>query len=787
MMRLTLFFFLCFMGFHSDAQTLDLRSDSMDILHTEIRLDVRNAPYLSAQCVLHLQAKKGPINEIRLDLEEYTVDSVRAFNQKLLFLHNSPSLYVSFASSLFAGDSTQLEVFYHGNGPMDASGWGGIYNQGPYFYNLGVGFDSDPHNYGRAWFPCFDNFVERSTFEVYLWSLPARKTFSNGYLVSETLDQGILKRRWRMDTPIPSYLACFSSGPYISLKKQVLGGTTGIIPVEIAVVASDTSKVLGTFQHLQKAVDAFEFWYGPFIWNKIGYSLVPFQSGAMEHATNIAIMQSAITGNTANETLWAHELSHHWWGDLATCSTAEDMWLNEGWAVFSENLFTEWLYGKEAYNNAVQTDFLNVLQNAHVEEAGYRAVSGVPHAYTYGQHVYHKGAAVVHNLRYYLGDTLFRKACRFALENTQLTHWNSLDLRDKMETATGVNLHPFFNDWVFAPGFPHFSVDSFSLSAPNIDTFLISKVFIKQKLRGAPHYHEQVPLEVVFVNSKREKWQGHGMVSGISSILEFHLPLTFGAPIACWVNPNMQLLLARAEKERSINSPGQYSFSPAKMDIKVTSAPDTTLIRVEHHFVMPDSGLVANPGNYILTNRYWTVEGVFPNGFEASTNLFYDGRGKADQLDTELFAQTGPSEDSLVLLYRLRPGQPWGVYPFYTQVSLNSKIDKYGFFRLQSLLPGQYTLGKINGTLHLKDRKSVYGDIKIFPNPAQKTLLVQSEDPFDQIRIFPLSGVGEYTWNCPGASEQLLILPELPNGVYWLELSGKKGNGGKLVILEANK
>ncbi len=263
---------------------------------------------------------------------------------------------------------------------MDGSGWGGVYNQNGYFYNLGVGFEADPHSFGRAWFPCFDNFVERCSFE-FVDRFQCQQTSLLQRCVGQrngTAQCRIDPRFWKLDEAIPSYLACFATGPYTSFKRNY-AGINGLIPVEIAAAPADTNKVAATFQHLPQAITAFEHWFGPFRWNKIGYSLVPFNSGAMEHATNIAIMRSAIDGTLGQETLWAHELSHHWWGDLATCTTPEDMWLNEGWAVYAEHLFTEWVYGETAYKKAVRDNFLTVLQNTHVNEGGYRAVSGLPH------------------------------------------------------------------------------------------------------------------------------------------------------------------------------------------------------------------------------------------------------------------------------------------------------------------------------------------------------------------------------------------------------------------------
>src|ERR1700747_1117469 len=97
------------------------------------------------------------------------------------------------------------------------------------------------------------------------------------------------------------------------------------LPIMLAGLPADTVKMKNSFVHLQDALSIFENYFGKFHWDKVGYSLVPFNSGSMEHATNIASPLFASNGTTAYETLFYHELSHHWFGDLVTCRTEEDM------------------------------------------------------------------------------------------------------------------------------------------------------------------------------------------------------------------------------------------------------------------------------------------------------------------------------------------------------------------------------------------------------------------------------------------------------------------------------
>ena len=758
--------------------TADLRSDSIDIIHTKVDLNVAESPQIEAKSTLWIQAKMPQILHMRLDLEALTVESVKVNGLAVPFNQSGASLIVHFSAALSQADTTLVDIVYHGNPVMDDSGWGGVYNQNGYFYNLGVGFAADPHSFGRAWFPCFDNFVERCSFEIAVTSDPSKPAYCNGELIGQTfLPNGLVQRDWRLSEPIPSYLACFATGPYTSFERTY-AGENGPIPVLIAAPASDTNKVAATFQHLPQAIQAFEHWYGPYRWNKIGYSLVPFNAGAMEHATNIAIMRSAIDGTLNQETLWAHELSHHWWGDLATCSTAEDMWLNEGWAVYSEHLFTEAVYGDAAYRTAVLNNFLFVLQNAHVNEEGYRAVSGLPHEYTYGDHVYKKGAVVAHNLRGYLGDSLFRQGIRYALDHTQFDDWSSADFRDKLQESTGQNLTNFFDDWVFAPGFTHFSVDSFTVQ--NIGNQYQVQVYVKQKLRGAPHFYQQVPLECTFTDANGQRTYRTAVASGENSTLEFDLPFQ---PKYIWTNTRLHLTLARADREQVVDTAIQYSFAPAKMDVRVNSISSPVFLRVEHHFVMPDTAGMANPLNYKLTNRYWTVAGEFPDSFDASANIFYDGRGSTDQLDYELFATTSPNEDSVRLLYRVGPGFAWQEYDTYFKNPLANSNNKYGFIRIDHMKPGEYTFAKGISTVSTGEAAQRVFKLKVSPNPAKRLLHVQATEEFSQALLYTADGNLAQEWAFQSLREADLHLQALATGNYWLVLTGKNGSATSAVSI----
>ncbi|MFM8485730.1 MAG: hypothetical protein ACKOCH_05305, partial [Bacteroidota bacterium] len=108
---------------------------------------------------------------------------------------------------------------------------------------------------------------------------------------------------------------------------------------------------------------------------------------------------------------------------------------------------------------------------------------------------------------------------RAALEHTRYDDWSSENLRDQMEAATGLELHPFFNDWVFNGGYPDYSIDSVQWTYP-IPGKAQARIFVKQKLRGAPALHTQVPLELTAVSVTGEKKYRNAVVSGEQTIVD---------------------------------------------------------------------------------------------------------------------------------------------------------------------------------------------------------------------------------------------------------------------------
>jgi aminopeptidase N len=717
----------------------DLRSDTVDILHYRIHLNIINisGKQIDGYSVLDCHPLKNGVRSLNLDLLKLSIDSVKMGATLLSYTYNDTLVQINLGATYGSNDTFQLAVYYHGSPVKDLSNWGGFYFQSPFAFNLGVGFDADPHNYGRIWFPCFDNFVERSTYTFEIVTANNNTSYCNGELTSQvTLSGDTIMRTWEMKESIPTYLACVAVGPYAEVTWNYQG-IQSKIPVLLAVKAVDSTKLKGSFLHLNDAMDAFEKAYGPYRFNKIGYTVVPFSSGAMEHASNIAYPSNTVNGNTGSELLMAHELSHHWWGNLITCSTAEDMWINEGWASYSAHLFTEHVYGHMPFIEAVKANHLSVIQYAHIREGKYWAISGIPHDITYGMHVYDKGASVAHNLRSYMGDSLFFKGIQKFMSDHAFSDVSSEMLRDDLSAFSGIDLSDFFDDWVFGSGYTHINLDSFSVT-PTSGLYDVT-LYVRQKKRGSDHFFSNVPVSVFLHDENFNRTEASIMVSGEFSSFTLQTPIN---PILVSLNADNKLAMAVTTDEKYISQGGKYVFDNAKIKLDVASVKDSFLFRAEHHWATPDPMVNLQAGYHLSNYRYWKVDGIFPSPQAIKASLEFDGRnilsGGSGNLDNDL---TKNGNDSIILLYRKDASHDWWQFQYYHKVSFSGL--SFGTMEIDSLIPGEYVLANGYSAIGLKEVKEKKVRIKISPNPVLDVLKVKDvsgDTSVKELMIFTVEG-----------------------------------------------
>ncbi|MEO5675882.1 MAG: M1 family aminopeptidase [Chitinophagales bacterium] len=758
------------------------RSDTIDILDYNIHLDITDyaGKTIKGYTVVTFKSKLSNISELDLDLLGLQMDSITQDNELLSFTYNDTLIKINLASSLNTGDSSNVTVYYHGNPEGDASGWGGWYWSGDYSYNLGVGFAADPHVYGRVWFPCFDNFVERSTFHFSIITHSDKMALCNGNLIS-SIDNGngTITWSWELLTAIPSYLACVAVNKYSPGHGTYISISGDTIPIQYGAVASDTTKMKNSFIHLPDALSVFEASWGSYRWNKVGYSLTTV--GAMEHATNIAYPYYIVNGTTAYENIMAHELSHQWFGNLVTCRTAEDMWLNEGWAVFCEKLFYGYVYGEQKYHDEIAANHEQGVHYSHTSlyDGQYFPVSGVPQDYTYGSTVYVKGCDMVHTLRGYMGDSLFFSCVTKYLSDQEFTDQSSEDLRDYLSSCSGIDLQDFFTDWIFNPGWAAFTIDSSGVEADG-SNFNVN-VIIRQRLNHAPAFYAHVPLEISFYDSAWNVTKQDFVMSGGCETFNLILPFS---PVFTGLDLDDKISDAVTADLKTVNTTGSTVFTNGKMTVNVIAIADSALIRIEHIYAAPDPFKNAFANLHISQERFWKVDGIFPEVFDASATISYNGTtASAGFLDNQLITN---SEDSLVVLYRSSPKADWIIDSDVEQNFIGLHTDKKGSFNILHLKKGEYALGifqydKTDSVpaaagdscflLSIPGISSGFnGAVNIFPNPASNTITVQYEGAAVKlIEIFNLYGVCVYNVETH-IGQQDISVKNWSHGIYFVKV-----------------
>ncbi len=750
----------------------NVRSDTMDVLNYNIYLDFMDYSNqnITASCQVLFKSKMNGINTISLDLLQMNIDSIKQHGISSSFSYNDTLLIVNLASLLNLNDTDSLTVYYHGTPQGDGSGFGGFYFQGNYAYNMGVGFWADPHNYGRVWHPCFDNFVERATYTTTIKTPINRSGYANGLIINENNTSNFNERTWYLSQEIPTYLASVEVSDYTHVAQTYSSTLTGnTTPVYLISSPSDTTNFKASFINLHAAVDAFENRYGPFLWDKVGFNLVPFNSGAMEHATNIAYPIVTANGTLNYETLMAHELSHHWWGDLVTCRTAEDMWINEGFASYSERLFLEAVYGYSSYLEDVKANHKEVLHKAHINDGGYYAVSGVPHDITYGDHSYNKGSDIAHNLRTYMGDANFFAGLQSFLDTYKFQDVSALDFRDHLNSlSTTVDVTDFFNDWVFNPGYPAFYIDS--LVTTSLGNGFEVEVFVHQKLKGTSQFFTNVPLEITFMDNNWTQQTLSLNATGEYSSTTFVLPFY---PDFSYLNGNDKISQAVTAENNIITTTGVSNLSYPFLRYVTSNVSDSAFVRVEHYWVAPDEFQEStNEWMYeISQERFWKVDGIFPTDFVADARIYFNGKTVlSGNLDTELTSLSGFIEDSMVVLFRENAATLWRELPDVELHTQGSHTDGYGYFKIDKLIKGEYTFGWKKSSVGTIENTSKEISLELFPNPTSDWIQLKTNLSFSKnSQVVIYNTLGEMVYDSQFYASQINV-SKLAKGKYILQI-----------------
>ncbi len=753
------------------------RSDSFDILDYDLTIDLRKMTnnLLIGKAVVEFTPKISGLVILPLDLIRLNVDSVYFEDIHTSYVYNKILLQIQAPVALEVGTNYKVTVFYQGTPATSSSGFGGFYFEDGIAYNLGIGLTDDPHNFGRSWFPCFDNFVERSTYTYRVITKNNITSFSVGTLTDEQVfDAESRIRTFRMIQPIPTYLSAIAASTYTSYD-YIHHAVYGDIPVKLISKPGDQANVISSFKNLNSAVDALESWYGKYPFERVGYVMTT--RGAMEHPNCIAYPVNSTSGGAESRRLMSHELCHLWWGDLLTLRTQADMWIKEGNAEYGAHLFDEYINDRNSFERTVTDNRLEVIKQAHIDDGRYLPLSPMPKDITYGTTTYKKGAMVMHSLRGYLGDDLFRTAQQKVLQDYAYSNLTAITYRDALSAASGIDLTNFFDRWVFDIGFYDFVIQDFRPLDFSVNTH---EVIIKQKLLKSNGFLTDAPVSLTFVDHDNKLITQKVICTG--EITTIPLTLTFN-PKAVFINAPLTLNLAQFNSLRNITKTGSPNFSYSNLIVTVSEIKDSTWAYAEHHYTSPDPSI--DPGVKMNDQHFWKLTLADPELVTMLGKIEYN-----TTWDSELLLN---GEDSIQLFFRINGLEDWSIYPFYTKNG-GISTDKKGSFVISKYLQGEYATGNVDPSILSNYGNKESADISLYPNPAQTKLSVDLTDlkniALNEICIISfINSAGRITFETrinSSENQSLILPPALVAGTYRVLVTSDTGKllaQNSLVIL----
>jgi aminopeptidase N len=423
-----------------------------DIRHLklEVSLDLE-ARRISGTCTLGLSPVVTGPTWLRLDAVELEIGGVRRGDRPLAHRHDGKILEVDLGE-VAVGEEFDLAVEYAGQPRR------GLYFIGPdeaypkkpiQVWTQGQDEDS------RFWFPCFDNPSEKATSEV-IASVPARFfALSNGQLVSDTTNGDRRTFHWRMDVPHSCYLITLAAGELSEVSEE-WAGPSGPVEVTYYVAPDREEDARRTLGRTPEMLSLFSRLFGvPYPYGKYAQVCVAdFIFGGMENTTATTLTDVILYDERAAldfdaDALVAHELAHQWFGDLLTCRSWGEGWLNEGFATYAEYLWREAHEGRDAAD--LELDEWGE-QYFGEDSSRYRRIVAT-NIYDepieiFDHHLYEKGGRVLHMLRQVLGDEAFFRAIQHYLTKHRYGTVETRDLARAVEEATGRRLDWFFDQWI---------------------------------------------------------------------------------------------------------------------------------------------------------------------------------------------------------------------------------------------------------------------------------------------------------------------------------------------------
>jgi len=459
-------------------------------LSVEVAID---SAYIRGNVLCRFTPVFNNLNQLYLDLDHsLTVDSISYPCQS--FYQTNDSLVIQLESTFNSGELIDLRVYYQGK-PVLAGGYKGLRYENHHGNQPIIATLSTPF-LAHYWYPCKDGpqdkadsvYVDITTDNSMINGLPV-SAVSNGLLEGVEVNDGKRTSKWRHRYPIVPYYVMIAISNYDLIEDVYTNNEGDTIPLDYYVFAEDLEVQKPGVARIPEVIDFFNSLYGfyPFADEKYGMTQLGYY-GAIENQTN------TITNTMVPSwfMISVHELSHMWFADMITCQSWNHAWLNEGFATYSEALWTESESGINAYHSYMNSMEFFGGGTLYLENP-------LDTFNVFTPIIYDKGAWALHMLRGVVGDSLFFQSIANYAQNPDFMYQDVVteQLQEDFETTCNTDLDYFFDQWIYDEYFPvyHYNFDQTS------EKLYISIYQAQEELYNRrPVFEMPVPLLLVFAD-----------------------------------------------------------------------------------------------------------------------------------------------------------------------------------------------------------------------------------------------------------------------------------------------
>ena len=448
-MKNFLLFCLLSISFFAHAQK-DYSNPVLDVLHYRFSLELNDEnDMIKGEATITVKFLRDTRN-FDLDLVKRNssgkgmmVTNVRENNNAVLFTHDDELIHIS--TSVKEGDTINYAISYKG-----IPGDGLIIAKNKYGHRTFFG-DNWP-NRAHHWLPCIDHPSDKASVDFVVTAPEHYQIIANGLRVEENnLPNHQRQTHWKETADLPTKVMVMGAADFA----VNYAGDVDCIPVYSWVYPEDKDNGFYDYALATEILPYFIKNVGPYPYKKLANVQSKTKFGGMENASAIFYFENSVTGDRKSEPLLTHEIAHQWFGNTATETNWQHIWLSEGFATYMTHLYMENKYGTDTLHTSMSED-----RNAVIEFSKKRTTpivdtsSGGNYMQLLNANSYQKGGWVLHMLRRKLGDSIFWKGIQDYYTQYAGKNASTEDFRKAMEASSKLDLKSFFKQWLYTPGQP---------------------------------------------------------------------------------------------------------------------------------------------------------------------------------------------------------------------------------------------------------------------------------------------------------------------------------------------